>query len=827
MHRRPEAEHGEPWAAADAGWSIGAEDRDGEGEADTASIRDDAQDFRDRMQFWARGGQAEPGPEMDETAGELEDIPAPADVPLAGAVEAPRTDGFAVDEAVTIEETPPTDEDFISGMRSWANDSPGSAVEEDGEDVPTPARNDVLQLRPRTSEPGEKRLDWGFQAAGWSQPADHNNDSSAAAGDEPARFSGGPDEPDEPADLLGSMRRWAEHAKESEHPHFALQHHGDDEVAGGEPPVIPLRPRNHEDDADEHAPSDETPETAEPDQPRTIPIVLRSRTEPQPETVNRDADEAPTRWDEFFGLDQPDQGDDDSETSDTPGEGLAAMRDWAMKRPETETEHEIPEEFLKPFDWELGDDDSTDTAGQVIADAAELSEWEAEDEPVLAAFAVETAEEAQDEPPDTQSDWIAGAAALENQPETVAPTALVSGDTGEVDEDPLAGLFDHPAVPAAPEKKRGGMFGRLFGRKKQEPDPAPAPASVDHEPGDWILPEDDSDVRTVAAEGSPAWVAAEVEDQPGVPSPHGVVVDSLNAREAEVSPAEDDGFDDGWVEVDEPSPGAVPEEMVTALGSPAVSEVAEAPVAESGWAPEEASEAVPQGEQAAEPATFDVGDASQEEADEFAWEPEPVTYEEPAASTAEPGGEEPEDATPLIAAFQLSLGALGGSDGAAEPVVEEPDTGGKPWWEQPAAEEEAPAEAVASAEPVAEESVADEKPWWEQAAVEEEAPAEAVASVEPVTEEPVAGEKPWWEQAAVEEEAPAEAVASVEPVAEESVAGEKPWWEQPAVEEEAPTEAVASVEPVAEAPDAGDKPWWEQPAVEEEAPVEAVASVEP
>ncbi|MBE0609254.1 MAG: signal peptidase I [Dehalococcoidia bacterium] len=828
LRRRTAAEHGEPWAAADAGWSIGAED----GDADTASTRDDAQDFRDRMQFWARGGQAEPGSEVHETADELEDgpakegVPAAADLPFAAAAEALHSDASAVDDAATVDEPGTADEDFISGMRSWANASPGGEAEEDEEDLPAPARNDVLQLRPRHAEPDEKRLDRGSPAAGWSQPADRND--PGASGDEPARFSGEP-EPDEPADMLESMRRWAENAKESEHPHFALQHQGDDEVVGGEPPVIPLRPRNQEDHLDEHAPAHETSETAEPDQPRTIPIVLRSRTEPQPETVNRDADEAPTRWDEFFGLDQPDQGGDSSGT----GEGLAAMRDWAMKRPEAETEHEIPEEFLKPFDWELGDADSTDTAGRVTADAAELSEWEAEDETALTAFAVVSAADAQDEPVDVVGGWIVGAAASDDQPEPVAPAALASGETGEVDEDPLAGLFDRPAVPTAPEKKPGGMFGRLFGRKKHEPDPEPAPASVDHEPGDWVLPEEDSDVRTVAAESSPEWVATEVEDQPGASSPYGTFAEGLDAGDREVVAAvaseEDDGFDDEWVEIDEPSPAAMLQEIVTAFERPVVSEAPEAPVAESSWAPEEASEAATHGEQAAEPAIFALGDESQEESDEFAWEPEPVTYEEPMASAAEPGDAEvePEDATPLIAAIQLSLDALGGSDGAAEPVdpvAEEPVADEKPWWEQPAVEEE-PVEAVASIEPVAEEPVAEDKPRWEQPAAEEEPPVEAVASVEHAAEEPVADEKPWWEQPAAEE-APVEAGASIEPVAVEPVAEDKPWWEQPAAEE-APVEAGASIEPVAVEPVAEDKPWWEQPAVEEEAPVEAVASIEP
>ena len=164
---------------------------------------------------------------------------------------------------------------------------------------------------------------------------------------------------------------------------------------------------------------------------------------------------------------------------------------------------------------------------------------------------------------------------------------------------------------------------------------------------------------------------------------------------------------------------------------------------------------------------------------------------------------------------------------SSEPVTESPVADEKPWWEQPAVEEEAPVEAVASSEPVTESPTAEEKPWWEQPAVVEEAPVEAVASSEPVTETPVAEEKPWWEQPAAEEEAPVEAVASSEPVIEEPVAEEKPWWEQPAVEEEAPVEAVASSEPVTESPIAEEKPWWEQPAAAEEAPVAAVASNEP
>jgi signal peptidase I len=218
-------------------------------------------------------------------------------------------------------------------------------------------------------------------------------------------------------------------------------------------------------------------------------------------------------------------------------------------------------------------------------------------------------------------------------------------------------------------------------------------------------------------------------------------------------------------------------------------------------------------------------------ADEKPWWEQPAVEEEApveAVASVEPVAEDPvAGEKPWWEQPAVEEEAPVEAVASVEPVAEEPVAEDKPWWEQPAAEEEAPVEAVASVEPVAEEPVAEDKPWWEQPAVEEEAPVEAVASIEPVADEPVADEKPWWEQPAVEEEAPVEAVASVEPVAEDPVAREKPWWEQPAAEEETPVEAVASIEPVADEPVADEKPWWEQPAAEEEAPVEAVASVEP
>ncbi len=480
LRRHTEAEQGEPWAAADAGWSIGAE----AGDAAAELTSEEDQDFRKRIQFWARGTRSEPATEGDEPAGEMDegDVAGATAASFVAAVAPEGEGGFADGDNGETEERASDDKDFISEMRSWAaasaDDEPAKVPEEEPE--LEPAQNDVLQLRPRTSEPGEKRLDWSFQPAGWSEGADRESEFVLEAG-EGAGLAG---EPEETADMLESMRKWAERTKDSEHPHFALQHHDTDEDVAERPPVIPLRPRHHDDSEEPAAEVVEphSPAPPLPDEPRTIPIVLRSRTEPQPDPRMDDPDAAPTRWDEFFGLSKP--GDNEPAEEEETGltEGLAAMRDWAQKRPDAETEHEIPEEFLEPFDWELHEDKPAPAANEAPSEPHEPFSWELEAEEDTA----EAAEPLASVSPDTNGTAEAIERA-EPAPEPVAEM-VVPGEAGDdlADGDPLAGLFDHPELTAPAEKKKGGMFGRLFGRKQKQS--GPEPDAMDDAPGDWVLP---------------------------------------------------------------------------------------------------------------------------------------------------------------------------------------------------------------------------------------------------------------------------------------------------------------------------------------------------
>ncbi|MEI2659865.1 MAG: hypothetical protein V9G11_07945 [Bifidobacterium adolescentis] len=57
------------------------------------------------------------------------------------------------------------------------------------------------------------------------------------------------------------------------------------------------------------------------------------------------------------------------------------MRAWAQKRPEPEDPGDIPEEFLKPFDWEL-EEEAPEPAAAREAVPAELLKpfaWESEE----------------------------------------------------------------------------------------------------------------------------------------------------------------------------------------------------------------------------------------------------------------------------------------------------------------------------------------------------------------------------------------------------------------------------------------------------------------
>ncbi|MBK9611093.1 signal peptidase I [Candidatus Amarobacter glycogenicus] len=822
--------------------SIEAESHDGQ----LAEIEEE--DFATRIRSWAHRDESA----KDESTGD--DLGAPAWEPAETEADtAPdrETPAFAPvarvegwDEGEALRSGPASEEEREPANAATAWDLQNDAAEAEAPELmldEEPEPPQPLVLRPRAHADGEKRLDWNFGPAAWG-------DSPAGPG-EPAAAAYEADIEDS---ALSSMKKWAQRGREDGHPHFTTVHHEteeiDDDIA---PAPIPLRPRHQEDEPQKAArfePATPTSETsAEPGAPPSIPLVLRSRTEPPAEAPVRDASAGPSKWDDFFNI--APEGEADGETSEAgpTGEGIAAMRAWAQKRAEPEAPEKIPDEFLKPFDWELQEDEPEASspvavpaeflkpfdweAGESASETDEASPSEAWEEADAEALVPESqavrAVFESDEPADSTF----------NFPSEAAPAPEAAGGPFEEDDDPLAGLFEHARAAApAPAGKKKGRLGRLFGRSKKEEAEQPALLDTD-EPGDWILPSEDAedaDVRVVAEKD---W------------DEHGGTFAAPDAQ-----PATSAGWgasrSEGWLSSDS---DALDEfaTNISASESPAGPEAADPEIAAAGLADEVTTWATA-GLAAAEAEDADQADA------EFAWgsgatAPAPGVGPDPASAWSagviedlpddqDTWSPEPVNETPYFARLTASTAdweatevAPDGLDSAAhdadawdpvEPeipveavasvdaVVEEP-VAGKAWWEQPAAEEvpETPVEAVASVDAVVEEPVAD-KPWWDQPAVEEapETPVEAVASVDAVVEEPVA-DKPWWEQPAVEEapEAPVEAVASVDAVVEEPVA-DKPWWEQPAVEEvpETPVEAVASVDAVVEEP-VTDKAWWEQP----------------
>ncbi|MGE0601365.1 MAG: signal peptidase I [Dehalococcoidia bacterium] len=895
---RAERRDNEPtWGESDGGWDLRSLDKAEAEQAEeaTAELEDDVAeepegDLLAGMRSWATSAPSEEAAaghtfelapsvdEDDETAEEPE-----GDL-LAGmrswATSAPAEEAGA---GQTFEFAASVDENEEAAEFEWASDQveedatlmqPGEIEEDDPDaaweasepaarydaedtaefEVPVmdetaedePAEPEPLKLRPRAHVEDEKRLDWNFGPAAWGDSKEEKADETDAASSELSDLS-----PEEAA-TFESMRKWAERGRGDEHPHFTTAaHETEDEDEPTLPAPIPLRPRHHDDVTEpvsKFAPlrPNEGDDDA-PMAPPSLPIVLRSRTEPQPEQPRREPSDGPSKWDEFFNLAPNDaESEDSSEGEDMPSEGIAAMREWANKRSAEQEPEVIPEEFLKPFDWELQEDaDSPSEAGAIPAEMLKPFDWES-DEPADTGDSHEEATEAAWEETPSESAFEADVETPEalEEPVSAAPYAWARSESAaesareEDTGDPLDGIFEQPvAVPVEKPKKRG-MFGRLFGRKHDEPEPVDD--AIDEEPSAWVLPGEDADTDVRVAEvASEAWASGE-DDEPV-------------AAKSEVEPAADATFETGeaedeWTFAAKESDGdAWAPEAMTPTAAFLASEV-QAPVEPvqeevEAWSPEpfealasedgEPVEAVASVEAPVEEVTAEKPWWEQPATEEATEDEEPVEAvasvdEEVAAEKPwweQPAAESPEDEEPVEAVASV------------EAPVEEV-AGEKPWWEQAEAEEasedEEPVEAVASVQAPVEEVVA-ETPWWEQAAAEEatedEEPVEAVASVEAPVEE-VTAEKPWWEQAATEEatedEEPVEAVASVD----EEVAAEKPWWEQPAAEspeDEEPVEAVASVEaPVEEV--AGEKPWWEQAEAEEasedEEPVEAVASVQ-
>ncbi|GIW18476.1 MAG: hypothetical protein KatS3mg064_1633 [Tepidiforma sp.] len=745
---------------------------------------------------------------------------------------------------------------------------PGDAPQEPAGTVEPPP----LRLRPRREQEEGSRLNWDFGPGAWPGP-----EAERPAGEQAA------DAEDDGGSIVAQMRAWAERGRDEGHRRFgagfeAARDDGGQPAprqwdAAGFPPepadAAPTAGMAAEDRAEfgGEAPEPsagwhEERSAAETAAPPGLPLIRRR----QPEEIEPGREPGKSsKWDEFFGLNR-----DGSEETSGAGfsEGLAAMREWAKKKPIGEDVRDlsqVPEEFLKPFDWELEEQQRAEAAAAPAgsrmdgvngpadgpAEAADESEpgaaefaasWsDASDEDVspfaaseaeaaapgydaafdsaasrpmtpdaeqadrLAAFAPQESDAgAPGGVSDTAAEWreltegnqaapLAAFAAHEPGTDPAreqfdipaawqetsdgrgGPFAGRGGDAAG-DDDPLAGLFPARELPGAaghaaePAKEKRGLFGRLFGRKRQE-EPADAAGPGTDRQTAWRFEQDSADDAGPGASFEPAGT-------PGVFEGSRLVADAAPA-----STPQGWGANAGEALADDVEAVSDFAAQVQSLawqldegGRQPAAEAGEDPAEEpagaadgEGWAPE-----IPAAVALAHPdgaGRLDAADAGDE--DEWAPEPvelgagvfEPVEFPradaEPARGEAAADGHdqgwapEPVELSPSAfgAAVQAALWGDGGTASpAVEPAAEEP----RPWWEASEAEETVEeavasiAERVSPAEPASEEP----RPWWE-AREAEETVEEAVASiaepeslaVEPAAEEP----RPWWEAREAEE----------------------------------------------------------------------------
>ncbi|GIW16180.1 MAG: hypothetical protein KatS3mg063_2033 [Tepidiforma sp.] len=443
--------------------------------------------------------------------------------------------------------------------------------------------------------------------------------------------------------------------------------------------------------------------------------------------------------------------------------------------------------------------------------------------------------------------WVDSATGGDARQDDPFAAFRVSGEPGPAadrqagaagDDDPLAGIFAPRDVTEASEtpKEKRGLFGRLFGRKRQDgpgDEPAAPPAA------DWLFePAEAAPAEPLRAADVPgAWIRADADN--GAPEEAwGASAGPTFAQDRTVA----EGFAAEVRAQDAPvtagMSGSTRAEGRMPVDDEGVSfDRAEEPAEDEEWAPEPVPQfqALPEPGPGAGPAAVFEPQAAPD--DEEEWAPEPVPpFAAPQAAAGEvPAGEaagetssaqdgaawEPESA-------ELSPSAFGAAVQAAfwsAPAVDAAPAAERPWWEAPEAEETT--ESVVGSEPVAvqPEAAAAERPWWETPEAEETT--EDVVGSEPVAVQPeaTAAERPWWETPEAEETT--ENVVGSEPVAvqPEATAAERPWWETPEAEET--TENVVGSEPVAVQPEAtaAERPWWEAP--EDEETAEAVAGSEP
>ncbi|MBA4181549.1 MAG: hypothetical protein C0506_13245, partial [Anaerolinea sp.] len=244
---------------------------------------------------------------------------------------------------------------------------------------------------------------------------------------------GGAGDGDDP-DIVSSMRKW---------------------VSGGT--AGPASPADHAHSRRQGVPED-TP-AFEPPPPTVLPLKLH-----RSESATPGDDDTPARWKEVFS----------SEAAEP--EGLAAMREWAEKGPVLPERHEplaeIPEEFLKPFEWET--DEAAHQNREIPPELLKPFEWEAEPEPRPEADARPQAEAAA---PAVFRDWaredaLAAVELSHREPPPGSPPSLYDPADAADSRDDARPDASQPPGEATELAPRGGLLGRMFGRKKQHEAPS-------------------------------------------------------------------------------------------------------------------------------------------------------------------------------------------------------------------------------------------------------------------------------------------------------------------------------------------------------------------
>ncbi len=315
-----------------------------------------------------------------------------------------------------------------------------------------------LRLRPRREAVEGSRLNWDFGPGAWPGP-----DDGQEAGEDPG----------EDGSIVSQMRAWAERGhgagrqrlgggseegREDEQPegHGSSGAGGFEAEAGG--PGVASEPGADGAAAtpggeDERGATVEEGLAAMEERPAAGLPLLRRRPED-----DRAADRGPgksSRWDAFFGLDRGEEGDEGAGVS----EGLAAMREWAKKKPLGEDVRDlsqVPEEFLKPFDWEL----EPQTEEQEPAGGSAAG-WEADAaaRPGAGAEAGDRSEAAEDPWRDADAPGSAGAGPLEppgTGEEFRAGAGLHRAGDGEAAREPSVSEAGEAAVFAARWRDDGG-----------------------------------------------------------------------------------------------------------------------------------------------------------------------------------------------------------------------------------------------------------------------------------------------------------------------------------------------------------------------------------